>query len=252
MTNKSLNEIPENSGSMGLMEHLHELRKRLVISLVAILIGSVITYINSLHVFSFLTQPFFSSFTPEQLIGTGPAEAFVLKLKTAVASGIVLVSPFLFLQIWLFISPGLYESEKKLALPFILFTSILFFIGVSFAYYVVLPFSLEFFKDEYVSIGITPAIRIGELLPLTVKLIIGFGFIFNLPILAYFLGRLGIINHKFLLKYFRHAVVLIFIVSAILTPPDVITQCLMAIPLLILYLISIFIVKYTAKKPIDF
>lgn len=238
----------ETSNELSLFDHLNELRRRLIYSSLAILLASIVCFLQSELTFKFLTTPFFQFFESTQLIGTGPAEAFLLKLKVAVGAGITVASPFLFAQLWLFIAPGLYSHERKLAIPFVGFTSILFLVGAWFAYQIVLPFAFQFFKDEYLSIGIQPAIRIGELLPMTIKLILGFGLVFNMPVLAYFLGRLGLIDHLFLLKYFRHAIVVIFIVAAVLTPPDVVTQLLMAAPLVLLYLLSILILKYFCKK----
>ncbi len=242
MTKKS------ESVEMGILEHLGELRKRLLISAVAITIGSIIAYLYSGPLFDLLSKPYFDSFSGASLIGTGPAEAFVIKLKVAVFAGIILVSPVLFLQLWLFIAPGLYESERKLALPFVFFTTLLFLIGVVFCYKFIFPVAFQFFNEQYRSIGVTPAVRLSEHLALIMQGLVAFGLIFELPILAFFLGRIGVINYKMLIAGSRYAIVVIFIVAAILTPPDVMTQLLMAGPLLVLYGFSILIVKYTAKK----
>jgi len=152
-----------------------------------------------------------------------------------------------FIQVWLFISPGLYEHERRYVLPFVLATSALFFVGVWFSFDIVLPFAFDFFKKRYDIIGVTPRIRISEHLSLILKAMLGFGAVFEMPVLAFLLGRLGVIDHLFLLRGFRYAVVLIFIISAILTPPDVLTQLLMAGPLLLLYGLSILIVKFTGR-----
>lgn len=233
---------------LGLFDHLRELRKRLLYAGIAIGICAAFAFIAASELFAILTAPFYASFGDFSLIGTGPAEAFVLKLKAAFFAGMLLSTPVLFTQIWLFIAPGLYEHERKMAIPFVLTTSVLFLIGVAFAYTIVVPFAFAFFRDEYLSIGVTPTIRISEFLSITLKILIGFGLIFEVPIIAYFLGRLGVITDTFLIQYFRHALVLMFVVAALLTPPDIITQFLMAGPLVLLYILSIVIVRYTGKS----
>lgn len=235
----------EQPRDMGLLEHLAELRKRLLFSFIAIIAGTCICFFGAGYLFEILTYPFYQTFTGFSLIGTGPAEAFILKLKTAFFSGVILVSPFLFIQLWLFIAPGLYEHERKLAIPFVVSTTALFAIGVWFAYSIVVPYAFEFFRDEYLSIHVTPTIRISEFLSITIKILFGFGIIFETPIIAYFLGKLGIITDQFLIDYYRHAIVVMFVLAAFLTPPDVVTQFLMAGPLILLYGISILIVRYT-------
>ncbi|MCB0339623.1 MAG: twin-arginine translocase subunit TatC [Bdellovibrionales bacterium] len=233
---------------MSLLEHLGELRTRLVFSALAIVVGAVFAYSIIGELLSVFSRPFELAFSESQMIGTGPAEAFILKLKFAFFAGIVLASPVVFFQIWLFVSPGLHEHERKLALPFLFFTTALFVSGITFCYFAVLPFAYEFFAEQYRSIGIAPTIRISEHLTFLVRVLLVFGIVFEMPVLAFFLGRIGIITDRMLIGWFRHAVVVIFIVAAILTPPDVVTQFLMALPLLALYGVSILLVRYTAPK----
>jgi sec-independent protein translocase protein TatC len=185
------------------------------------------------------------------LIGTGLAEAFVLKLKVALFAGIVLSSPFLFFQLWLFVAPGLYAAERRLVVPFVASTTSLFLLGVWFCYEWVFPFAFEFFRGEYASIGVTPTVRISEHLALMIQGLVGFGAVFQLPVLAFFLARLGIIDERTLIGGTRYAIVAIFILSAVLTPPDVLTQFLMAGPLLLLYGISILVVRFTTPAPVS-
>ena len=135
-----------------------------------------------------------------------------------------------------------------MVIPFILATTSLFVGGVAFCYYVVFPFAFQFFSEQYISIGITPTVRISEHLSLVLQGLIGFGLVFELPVLAFLLGRLGVIDDQTLIRYWRYAIVIIFIVSAIMTPPDVLTQFLMAVPLLLLYALSIWVVKVTARS----
>jgi sec-independent protein translocase protein TatC len=239
---------PREIGEMDLFGHLRELRKRIVNSLIAILIGSIVAYSFTREIFDFLSRPYFDAFPDNILIGTGLAEAFILKLKVAFFAGIVLASPVLFLQLWFFIAPGLYERERRLAFPFVVSTTGLFLLGVWFCYRWVFPFAFEFFREEYLSIGVTPTVRISEHLALMIQGLVGFGAVFQLPVIAFFLGQLGIIDDRTLIGGARYAVVIIFVLSAILTPPDVLTQFLMAGPLLVLYGISILVVRYTAVR----
>lgn len=239
---------PREIGEMDLFGHLRELRRRLMLSLSAVVIGAVAAYSYTTEIFDFLSKPYFVAFPDNILIGTGLAEAFVLKLKVAFFSGILLAAPFLFTQLWLFIAPGLYEREKRLAWPFVISTTSLFLTGVWFCYEWVFPFAFEFFREEYKSIGVTPTVRISEHLALMIQGLVGFGAVFQLPVIAFFLGRLGVIDDRTLISGARYAVVIIFIVSALLTPPDVLTQFLMAGPLLLLYGLSIVVVRLTSRK----
>jgi sec-independent protein translocase protein TatC len=234
--------------TMGLMEHLRELRKRLFYCLVAILIGGIASYCYSQVVFELLCAPFFKGFSNSALIGTSPAEAWILKVKVALFCGALITSPFLFYQLWLFIAPGLYSSERKLVIPFVMLSSLLFVGGAAFCYYTVLPLSFAFFFEEFKSIGVTPTIKIGEHLSMTITTLVAFGAVFELPLATFVLARAGVIDHTFLLQWYRQAVVIIFVVAAVITPPDALTQLLMAAPLLILYGISILIAKLASYR----
>jgi sec-independent protein translocase protein TatC len=238
----------KDPNEMTLFEHLGELRTRLIHAILAVIVGSIIAYCYSGVVFDILSRPYFSTFHGQQLIGTGPAEAFVIKLKVAFFAGVVISSPYLFYQFWLFIEPGLHDSERKLALPFLASATSLFLMGIAFCYWVALPLAFQFFNDQFESIKLTPTIRITEHLALIIQSLLSFGVIFELPVLAFFLGRVGLIDHKFLITYARHATVIIFVVAAVLTPPDVLSQLLMAAPLMLLYGISILVVKYAEKR----
>ena len=233
---------------MHLLEHLRELRKRLVVSMAIIIVGAVAAYCYSGELFSVLCAPYFQAFPNSPLIGTSPTEAWILKLKVAVVAGAFLTSPALFHQLWLFISPGLYSNERRLVVPFVLLSTALFLGGATFCYFSVLPLSYAFFHDEFKSIGVTPTIRIGDQVSMTVMTVVGFGSVFELPLVTYFLSRIGIIDHHFLIRFFRHAVVAIFFIAAVLTPPDVFTQFLMAVPLTLLYIISIGVAYLTSKR----
>jgi len=239
---------PNPTKEMHLLDHLAELRTRLVVIALAVTVGACLAYTFAGEIFRLLSAPFDQAFTKHELIGTGPAEAFIMKLKLSLFAGGVMASPVVFYQIWLFVAPGLHQHEKRLALPFLVSTTALFLSGILFCYYVALPYAYGFFFDQYTSLGVMPNIKIGEHLSFVVKMMLVFGAMFELPVLAYFLGRLGIITADFLIRGTRYAIVIIFIVSAILTPPDVITQLLMALPLMVLYGISIVVVRYSARK----
>ncbi len=233
---------------MGLMEHLRELRKRLIISLGLIALGAIGAYLYAAPLFTWLSAPYFEAFGNSPLIGTSPAEAWVLKLKVSIFAGTIVMSPALFYQLWAFVSPGLYSHERRLVLPFVVCSTVLFVGGAMFCYRFVLPYSFGFFHDEFKSIGVTPTIKVGDNLSMMITTLVGFGAVFELPLLSYFLARAGVIDHRFLLEWFRHAVVIIFIVAAILTPPDVFTQILMAGPLVALYGLSILIAWWAAPR----
>ncbi len=246
-TEESVRHLPP-PGEMGLMEHLHELRRRLVYCFIGVAVGSVVAYAFSHEVFELLSAPYHRAFPNQALIGTGPAEAFLIRIKVALFSGALLVSPFLFAQLWLFVAPGLYESERKFVIPFVAASCALFLLGIWLCYTTMLPLAFTFFSEQYQEIGLTPTVKISEHLSLVVTSLLGFGIVFEMPIVAFILGRAGIIDHKMLIGGARYATVAIFVISAILTPPDIMSQFLMATPLLALYGLSILILKYTARN----
>jgi sec-independent protein translocase protein TatC len=225
---------------MPLLEHLIELRRRLIRALIAVAIGFLIAYGVADWLFDALTYPLRAASQGRVLlIGTGVAEAFFTKLKVALIAGFFIASPAVFLEIWKFIAPGLYESERRLAKPFVTAATIFFFAGGYFCWAVVFKIGYSFFLKQYASIGVTPTIRISEYLAFSAKLLLAFGLTFELPIFAFFLTRLGIIDHRMMIYYFRYAVLAIFVVAVALTPPDMISPFLLAIPLLLLYAVSI-------------
>lgn len=237
-----------HGAEMGIFEHLAELRKRLIRSLLAICIGAVAAYSFSREMFELLNRPYYDAFGNNLMIGTGPAEAFMLRLKVAVFGGILLAAPVVFYQIWLFVAPGLYSHERRLILPFVAISTMLFVGGIWFCYVWVFPFAFEFFYSQYQVAGITPTIKMTEHLTMMVQGLLGFGAVFEMPVLAYFLGRAGIIDHNTLIGGFRYAIVIIVTVAAVLTPPDVVTQLIMSVPLLGLYGVSILVVRYTGRS----
>lgn len=226
---------------MTLTEHLEELRWCLLKSLAAIILASGLCYFFSDAIFRFTVAPLRQSLRPGQsLIGTGVTEAFFIEIKVAIAGGVFFSCPVIFYQIWRFIAPGLSGVEKRLVLPFVLCATFFFLGGAFFCYRIVLPVAFQYFIEQYGTIGVTPAIRIGEYFTFFFRMVLAFGVTFELPVFTFFLVRLGIWNYRLMLSTFRYAIVVIFIVAAILTPtPDIINQSLLAGPMLLLYLLSI-------------
>jgi sec-independent protein translocase protein TatC len=236
---------------MSLTEHLIELRKRLIHSVIILCIGFGVCYYYKDWIFDIITQPL-TQVLPKNsyLIYTGLTEAFFVYMKLAFFASLIITSPFIFYQIWKFISPGLLPKEKKYVVPFVLSSSLLFISGILFGYFIALPPAFKFFvsfNNKYLQ----AMISFKDYLSLFVTFLLGFGLSFELPIFIFFLTKLGIVNAKMLSKQRRYAILVIFIVAAILTPsPDALSQILMAIPLMLLYEVSIFVAKFAEKKKI--
>jgi len=226
---------------MTLTEHLEELRWCLLRSVIAVLVGSTVCYYFSNAIFAFMVAPLRENLQPGQgLIGTSVTEAFFSEIKVAIAAGVLLTCPYVFYQIWRFIAPGLSGGEKKLVLPFVTCATLFFLGGAYFCYRVVLPVAFKYFVEQYNTMGVLPAIRIGEYFTFFFRMVLAFGITFELPVFTFFLVRLGLWNYRLMISSFRYAIIGIFILAAILTPtPDVINQSLLALPMLVLYIASI-------------
>lgn len=235
-----------------LKPHLVELRKRLGLSVLSIFIGFIIAFIFHEAILEWITAPLNEALTQVAHLSQKAADgmvtthqvggAFFVALKVSFFAGILGALPFILYQIWLFIAPGLYSNEKKMILPFVIGGSIMFFVGVLFAYYIVTPFGFQFLIT-FGSFLYTPLINIEDYVGFFTKIMMGFGIAFELPVFAYFLALLGLVTDRSLKDFFKYAVVLIFVLAALLTPPDILTQLLMATPLILLYGLSILIVK---------
>ena len=227
--------------TMTFTEHLEELRWGLIKSLAAVVLAFFLCFFFSDRIVAFMIAPLKRGLQPgESLIGTGVTEAFFFEMKVALVAGVFLASPVIFYQIWRFIAPGLNESEQKLVIPFVLFTSFFFIAGAYFCYWGVLPVAFQYFIEQYRSLDVSPEIRIGEYFTFFSRMVLAFGITFELPLFTLFLVRLGIWDYRFMWRTFRYAIIVIFIVAAILTPgPDIASQLLLAGPLTILYLLSI-------------
>jgi sec-independent protein translocase protein TatC len=239
--------------TMPLLGHLEELRSCIIKALLAIALALVPTYLFASEVFMLLTQPLQQiAPAPPMLIGTSPAEAFFTKLKVSFIAALFLASPVVFYQLWRFVAPGLYEQERRYVLPFVFFATCFFVLGAAFCHIFVLPVGYAFFIDQYQSIGVQPTLRISEYLSFTARMLLAFGVTFELPVLTFFFARIGLVTHSMLLSSFRYAIVIIFIVAAVLTPgPDVASQLMMATPLLVLYILSIGIAYLFGKKRVE-
>lgn len=241
---------PPSTAEMGILDHLRELRSRLLKITVAVVIAGSCSYLFVESIFEWLAYPFRSSFPKQSLVGSGPAEAFMIKLKVAIFAGVIISLPVTLHQVWKFVQPGLYDEEKEKFVPFAAFASFFFLSGVLFCYYVVLPLAFAFFYSQYASIELEPNIRVSEQLSTSINMMLAFGVMFEMPLVAYLLASLGLVDDKTLIGISRYAIVAIFVAAAVLTPPDVVSQFLMAAPLLLLYGLSILIVrKMNPYKP---
>jgi sec-independent protein translocase protein TatC len=234
-------DAPADDGTMPLTAHLEELRWRIVRAVIAVTIAFGGCYFYSDRIFEFLTRPLVSlGDTRMQLIGTGITEAFFTRLKVSLIAAVFVASPAIFYQAWGFIEPGLVANERRTAIPFVLAATVFFVSGAAFCYFFVFPVGYAFFLEEYANIGVAPQIRISEYLSFASRMLLAFGLTFEMPVLTFFFARLGMVNHRMLISGARYAIVIIFIVAAVLTPgPDVASQMLMAGPLLLLYVLSI-------------
>ncbi len=227
-------------------EHIEELRQRLFKSFIAIGIGFLIAWPFKKKILLFLERPL-----PENLQGKliflSPPEAFFTALKISFFAGILISLPFVLYQVWKFIEPGLYEHEKRFILPFMFFSLLFFFLGASFAYFVILPFGLRFLLG-FMGNLLIPQITVGNYVSFVIQMILAFGFVFLLPVVVWLLSKLGIINYRLLERNRKYAILVIFIVAALLTPPDAFSQIMMAIPLLVLYELSIWVSKLAGKE----
>ncbi len=241
-----------------LRPHLVELRKRLGLSVLSVFIMFAVAFTFHEIILEWVTQPLNDALAQVSEISKKAAEgmvtthqvggAFFVALKVSFFAALVGALPFILYQLWLFVAPGLYANEKKLILPFVFGGTIMFLIGVLFSYYVVTPFGFQFLIT-FGSFLYTPLINIEDYVGFFTKIMVGFGISFELPVFAYFLALLGLVTDRTLIDFFKYAIVIIFVVAALLTPPDVLTQFLMALPLVLLYGLSILIVRAVNPAP---
>lgn len=264
-------KIGEPEKDMSFLDHVEELRWHLVRSSAAIFIFGLISFLMKDYLFNniifapkdpnFITYRAFCSVSrlfgaeglciddiPFTFQSLEMAEQFSVHIWVSITAGFIMAFPFIIWEFWKFISPGLYEKERKGALAFIIISSFLFFVGVLFGYYVVTPLSVNFLGNYSVSDVVDRNIRIGSYISLLRSSVLASGLIFELPIVMYFLTKMGLITPDFLRKYRKHALVFVLILAAVITPPDIISQVIVAIPILVLYEVSIYISKIVLKK----
>ncbi len=239
-----------------LLDHLIELRKRLIYSTIAFVLAFILCFAFAKEIYSFLTQPLAAALAGQKndhLIYTALYETFFTYVKVGMFGGICLAFPFIAGQLWLFVAPGLYRNERKAFLPFLLASPVLFIVGASFVYYIMLPVAIKFFVGYQTpsgagQIGIQLLAKVSDYLDFVMTLIFAFGLTFQMPVLLALLGRVGILSAAQLRSFRRYAIVAIFAVAAVVTPPDVFSQLSLAVPLLLLYEISILCVWLIEKK----
>ena len=247
----------DNDKEGSFVSHFVELRKRLINSFIFLFIFFVICYFFSEYIYGFLVEPYAHAVKDDgsqrRLIFTALQETFLTYLKVSFFASFFVTSPFILIQIWKFIAPGLYQHEKIAIMPYLIATPILFFLGGILVYYLIMPLAIKFFLSfeslgSVTNLPIQLEAKVNEYLSLVMKLIFAFGLSFQLPVALSLLARVGVIDSKFLRERRKYVVVIIFAAAAILTPPDPITQIGLAIPLLILYELSIFSVNIIEKK----
>lgn len=233
--------------SMTFLEHLGDLRKRLFFSFIAVFIGLIPAWVFSKDLFNILAIPIYK-FLPkgELLVFTTLTDPFMLYIKVSFLTSLFFMSPFIFYQFWLFVAPGLYKKEKKYAIPFVVMTSFFFIAGALFGFFVIFPWAVRFFLSA--GSEFNAMITVDKYFSLILRVHLGIAVIFELPTLTFFLARMKIITAKWMIKNFKYAVLVIFIIAAIITPPDPVSQSLLAIPLLLLYGLSILIALIFGKK----
>ena len=228
--------------------HLEELRKRLITAFIAVGVGFVIAFGFKERLFKILVYPLVKVMKEgETLIYTGLPEAFFTYLKVAFLAGLIVASPIILYQFWMFVAPGLYKNERRMMMPIVVLSSFFFIGGALFGYFIVFPWGFKFFLG-FATDTIRPLPSMKEYFGFSAKMLLAFGLVFELPLVLTFLAKLGIVSVEFLKKNRKYAILLFFTGAAILTPPDVITQIMMALPLMVLYEISIIGAKIFGKK----
>ena len=239
-------ELPK----MSFLDHLEELRKRLLVSMIAIAVGFLVCWAFAETIFGYLQAPLTQFLPPgDKLAFTRLTAPFFLYMKVAFFAGLFVAAPVVLLQLWLFIAPGLYKKERRLALPFIVFGSLFFIMGGYFGYRFLLPATCGFFVET--GKQFKQMVTVDDYFGFASVIILATGVVFETPILIFFLARLGIVTPAFLMQKFKYAVVLSFVVSAIVTPtPDMVTQAALAVPMILLYLIGVG-VAFLFAKPVE-
>jgi sec-independent protein translocase protein TatC len=237
-----------DAGKMSFLDHLDELRRRLIYSLISIAAGFLIAFSFINRIYDFVMLPLAATVPNGKLVYTEPMEAFSLYIWMAVIAGILIAAPLVLTQVWLFIAPGLYQHEKKLAIPFVALTTICFVSGAAFSHYVAFP-AMFAFGASFGSEKLEFLPRIEPIFDMYLRMLLAFGLIFQMPPIVFFMARMGMVTGRFLMRYFKYAVLVIFIAAAVLTPSgDPYNQTLMAAPMILLYLFSALLAAAFGKK----
>src|SRR5438093_9402946 len=240
-------EEEELTGQMSFLDHLEELRRRIIHSLIAVAVALGVCWTFADTLFRVVAVPIRK--TGVEMIVTSPTQAFNLELKLALLAAIFLAAPFILGQVWLFISPGLYKHERRYALPFIVSSSLLFALGGMFGYFVAFPFALQFLIQWAVGMGLVPRISASEYFDLFIMVELGLAIIFEIPALIFVLARIGLVSGPFLLRNTRYVVLIAFVVAAIITPTtDIPNMMMMAVPMVLLYLLGVLVAYVFGKK----
>jgi sec-independent protein translocase protein TatC len=237
------------AGKMSFLEHLDELRKRIVHSALAIALGVVAGFYWINQIVNFILAPTRQALpTGVKLIYTQPGEAFSLYVQIALIMGVVLASPFIMFQVWMFIAPGLYSNEKRLAIPFVFFTTLGFLLGAAFNHYIAFPFMMIFFASfNTPDLAFMP--KLDDVFGLYTKMLLGMGVVFQMPTVVFFLAKMKMVTARFLLRHFKYAFLIIFVAAAVITPTgDMMTQAIFAAPMVALYMLSILIAWIVGPK----
>jgi sec-independent protein translocase protein TatC len=245
---------PPDKGTMTFWEHLEELRARIIKAALAVVAAGFGAWFYRLEIMAWLTKPLVEGWikgTQPELHFPSPADLFICYIKISAIGGLVFASPIVFYQLWAFIAPGLYAREKRLAVPFVLSSTLLFVGGAYFGWRFAFPMAMKYllsFSGQVGEIVIKPTIMVTEYINFVTRLLLAFGAAFELPVVVFFLAIMGVVTHKQLLKFSRYFIVLAFFISAIITPPDALSQLMLALPLCGLYFLSIFIAWLVQRK----
>ena len=271
---KNLQKKPKDNEEMSFLEHLEELRWHLVRASAAVVVGAVLCFIEAEFILDeilfapkrpeFFTNRIFGWVarylnSPDLAINTQPftiinydmAGQFSTNLSIAMIGGIILSIPYIFWEFWRFIKPALYEKERKHATGAVFYSTLLFMIGIFFGYYLIVPLSTHFFGSYRVSVEVVNQINLNSYISAVTTIILGSGIVFELPIIIYFLSKVGLISSGFLMTYRKHAYVLLLLLAAIITPPDVFSMLLVSGPLILLYELGVFLSKRIEKNRVD-
>ena len=236
------NDTDTSGAKMGFLEHLDELRRRIVSASIAVAVGVLVCFAFINRIVDFILAPTRAALPPGvKMIYTQPGEAFSLYVQIALIAGAVAAAPWIMFQVWMFIAPGLYSNEKKLAIPFVLFTTIGFVLGAAFNHYIAFPFMMAFFASfNTAELAFMP--RLEDTFGLYTKMLLGMGIVFQMPTVVFFLAKMKLLTARFLVSNFKYAFLIIFVAAAVITPTgDMMTQTIFAAPMVGLYLLSIVI-----------